>query len=276
MTSAYSVGVIRGDGTGPEVVGEALKVLEAVGDGFDVELVEFDLGAERYLRTGEVLPDGELERLRSVDAVLLGAVGDPRVRPGILERDLLLRIRCELDPYVNLRLSTRLQVNVGPSVSRSINHTQWFGNFTDDGGVTHYSFAHLDQRTLSMRARLNYTVTPNLTFEFYGQPFVSRGEYSDVREVSATPHAERYADRFVSYTPPPTAKMAFKVTQLRTNTVLRWEYRPGSTLFVVWTHGRFDDENRNPDQSWSRDYRDLFTLHPENTFLVKVAYWLNR
>jgi hypothetical protein len=70
--------------------------------------------------------------------------------------------------------------------------------------------------------------------------------------------------------------MAFQVTQLRTTSVLRWEYRPGSTLFVVWTHGRFDDENRNPDQSWSRDYRDLFTLHPENTFLVKVAYWLNR
>ena len=181
-----------------------------------------------------------------------------------------------LDPYVNLRLSTRFQVNVGPSVSRSINHTQWLGNFIDDGGVTHYSFAHLDQRTLSMRARLNYTVTPNLTFEFYGQPFVSRGEYSDVREVSATPDAKRYADRFVSYTPPPTAKMSFKVTQLRTNSVLRWEYRPGSTLFVVWTHGRFDDENQNPDQSWSRDYRDLFTLHPENTFLVKLAYWLSR
>jgi 3-isopropylmalate dehydrogenase len=78
VTSAYSVGVIRGDGTGPEVVGEALKVLDAVGDGFDVELVEFDLGAERYLRTGEVLPDGELER--SFDGRdLPGAVGDPRV-----------------------------------------------------------------------------------------------------------------------------------------------------------------------------------------------------
>jgi len=93
--------VIRGDGTGPEVVGEALKVLGTLG--VRVELVEFDLGAERYLRTGEALPDEELERLRTMDAVLLGAVGDPRVRPGILERDLLLRIRFELDQYVNLR-----------------------------------------------------------------------------------------------------------------------------------------------------------------------------
>ena len=99
----YTIGVIRGDGTGPEVVGEGLKVLEAVRDGFDVSLVDFDLGADRYLRTGEVLPDDELERLGGCDAIFLGAVGDPRVRPGILERDLLLKIRFGLDQWVNLR-----------------------------------------------------------------------------------------------------------------------------------------------------------------------------
>ncbi len=103
MTRSHTIGVIRGDGTSPEVVREGLKVLHAVREGFEVELEDFDLGAERYLRTGEVLPDGELERLRTMDAILLGAVGDPRVRPGILERDLLLRIRFELDQYVNLR-----------------------------------------------------------------------------------------------------------------------------------------------------------------------------
>jgi len=85
------------------VVGEGLKVLEAVRDGFDVELVDFDLGADRYLRTGDVLPDEELEDLGSCDAIFLGAVGDPRVRPGILERDLLLKIRFGLDQWVNLR-----------------------------------------------------------------------------------------------------------------------------------------------------------------------------
>jgi len=101
--ASYRIGVIRGDGTGPEVVREALKVLEAVTDGFELEPTEFDLGAERYLRTGEVLPDEELEALGGLDAILLGAVGDPRVRPGILERDLLLKIRFGLDQYVNLR-----------------------------------------------------------------------------------------------------------------------------------------------------------------------------
>jgi len=100
---SYRIGVIRGDGTGPEVVREGLKVLEAVREGFDVDLVDFDLGADRYLRTGETLPDHELEQLRLCDAILLGAVGDPRVRPGVLERDLLLRARFELDQYVNLR-----------------------------------------------------------------------------------------------------------------------------------------------------------------------------
>jgi 3-isopropylmalate dehydrogenase len=101
----HTIGVIPGDGTGPEVVREALKVVEAVRavEGFDVEMVEFDLGGERYLRTGETLPDADLARLRQTDAILLGAVGHPDVKPGILERDLLLRARFELDQYVNLR-----------------------------------------------------------------------------------------------------------------------------------------------------------------------------
>ncbi|MGZ8618340.1 MAG: 3-isopropylmalate dehydrogenase [Actinomycetota bacterium] len=100
---SYRVGVIPGDGTGPEVVREGLKVLDAVRDGFATEIVGFDLGADRYLRTGEVLADEELEELRALDAIFLGAVGDPRVKPGILERDLLLKARFGLDQWVNLR-----------------------------------------------------------------------------------------------------------------------------------------------------------------------------
>src|SRR4029450_3832326 len=99
------IGGIPGDGTGPEVVHEGLKVLRAVSasEGFDAETVALHLGADRYLKTGEILPDEELAVLRGMDAIFLGAVGDPRVKPGILERDLLLRIRFELDQYVNLR-----------------------------------------------------------------------------------------------------------------------------------------------------------------------------
>ncbi|MFI7449038.1 3-isopropylmalate dehydrogenase [Nonomuraea sp. NPDC049714] len=93
--------VIPGDGIGTEVVAEGLKVLEAVGT--KIEATHYDLGAARYHRTGETLPDAVLQELRGYDAILLGAVGDPSVPPGILERDLLLRIRFEFDHYVNLR-----------------------------------------------------------------------------------------------------------------------------------------------------------------------------
>jgi hypothetical protein len=181
-----------------------------------------------------------------------------------------------LNPYLNLRLSTRLQAGLGTGFSRDRNATQWYGNFTDSTGTTHYTFARLTQRTVSMTTRINYTVTPDLTFEFYGEPFVSTGTYTDIREVSDTPGAERYADRFRPYTAPAGSPASFKYTQLRTNAVVRWEYRPGSTLFVVWAHGREDASNEYSRRSWARDYRELFELHPDNTFLVKVAYWLNR
>jgi 3-isopropylmalate dehydrogenase len=93
--------VIGGDGIGPEVVEEGLKVLREVAP--DVETTPYDLGAARWQRTGELLPDTVLEELRQHDAILLGAVGDPGVPPGILERGLLLRLRFELDHHVNLR-----------------------------------------------------------------------------------------------------------------------------------------------------------------------------
>jgi len=101
----HKIAVIPGDGTGPEVVREGLKVLAAVGrmDGFRYETVEYDFGGERYLRTGEVLPDAALDELRSFDAIYLGAVGHPDVAPGILEKGLLLRLRFELEQYINLR-----------------------------------------------------------------------------------------------------------------------------------------------------------------------------
>jgi len=101
----HRIAVIPGDGTGPEVVSEGLKVLEAVAaaSGFSYELSHYDLGGERYLRTGEILPDSVLEELRGYDAIYLGAVGHPDVAPGILEKGLLLRLRFELDQYINLR-----------------------------------------------------------------------------------------------------------------------------------------------------------------------------
>jgi 3-isopropylmalate dehydrogenase len=99
------IAVIPGDGTGPEVTAEAIKVLRAVAelDGFDFETKDYDFGGERYLRTGDILPEGAVSELREFDAIFLGAVGHPDVAPGILEKGLLLNLRFQLDQYINLR-----------------------------------------------------------------------------------------------------------------------------------------------------------------------------
>ncbi len=101
----YKIAVMPGDGTGPEVTVEAVKVLKVAAEkfGFKVDLTEFDFGGERYKRTGETLPDSGVEELRKFDAILLGAIGHPDVAPGILEKGILLRARFELDQYINLR-----------------------------------------------------------------------------------------------------------------------------------------------------------------------------
>jgi 3-isopropylmalate dehydrogenase len=101
----YKIGVMPGDGTGPEVVREGLKVLAAVADkfGFQYELVEYDFGGDRYLKTGETLPESAIEEFKKLDAIFLGAIGHPDVKPGILETGLLLKARFALDQYINLR-----------------------------------------------------------------------------------------------------------------------------------------------------------------------------
>ncbi len=104
-TKLYKIAVIPGDGTGPEVVVEGLKTLQAVADkaALKYEVTTFDFGGERYKRTGEVIPDSAVEELRKFDAIYLGAIGHPDVAPGILEKGILLRLRFELDQYINLR-----------------------------------------------------------------------------------------------------------------------------------------------------------------------------
>jgi len=105
VAKSYNIAVMPGDGTGPEVTIEAVKVLKAAADkfGFKVNLTDFDFGGERYKRTGETLPDSGVEELRKFDAILLGAIGHPDVKPGILEKGILLKARFELDQYINLR-----------------------------------------------------------------------------------------------------------------------------------------------------------------------------
>lgn len=104
-TKTYKIALMGGDGTGPEVAKEGQKVVEAVAKkhNFKVDWSDYDLGGERYKKTGEILPDSALAELKKLDAIYLGAIGHPDVKPGILEKGLLLRLRFELDQYINLR-----------------------------------------------------------------------------------------------------------------------------------------------------------------------------
>jgi 3-isopropylmalate dehydrogenase len=101
----YKIAILPGDGTGPEVVREGIKVLNAVAarENFKLEMSHFDFGGDRYLRTGEILPDSASDEMKKFDAIYLGAIGHPDVKPGILEKGILLRLRFELDQYINLR-----------------------------------------------------------------------------------------------------------------------------------------------------------------------------
>ena len=126
--------MIGGDGIGPEVIAEALRVLDAAGVKLDT--VEFDLGGQRYLRDGEILSDDTLEELRGFDAILLGAVGTPEVPPGVIERGLLLKLRFTLDLYINQRPF------VGPNHEFIVIRENTEGPYAGEGGVLRKGTPH--------------------------------------------------------------------------------------------------------------------------------------
>jgi len=182
-----------------------------------------------------------------------------------------------LQPELDYKFLGRFSSAVVFNWSHNITDNQWFGNF-DDALGTHYTFAHLDQHTTSVTARLNYTFTPDISLQGYLQPFVSKGTYTNVRQLSAAPRAANYDDRYAPYINPSVTDNpgGFNFKAFQSNMVFRWEYNPGSTLFLVWNEGRQGFNNLEGTKDFNGDVRDLFRLHPANTFLVKVSYWLNR
>jgi 3-isopropylmalate dehydrogenase len=136
----HRIGVIGGDGIGPEVVAEAMKVIDAAGVSYTP--VAFDLGGERYLRDGEVLPDGDLDAIRSCDAVMLGAVGTPDVPPGVIERGLLLRLRFELDLYANVRPFVAGPSVLNDGVDMIVIRENTEGVYAGEGGFLRHGTPH--------------------------------------------------------------------------------------------------------------------------------------
>jgi len=166
------------------------------------------------------------------------------------------------------RPSPRVDLSLEPQVVLYETAQQYLTQGSQPGGMGYY-FGRMKQTTTALTARLSYTFSPTLSLQFYGSPFISAGAFSDYTQVTNS-RARRFADRFtpaeVEFNPD------FNVKQFRSNAVLRWEYRPGSTMFVVWNSG-LDDYTNDGTYAFGRDFRRLAQGDATNTLLVKFSYW---
>ena len=190
---------------------------------------------------------------------------------GYHEADGLGTNRRNMNPSVEFRPSSTVSLSTGVRYAINNDDAQWVTNESDDEG-THYVFGRIEQKTMAMTLRVNYTMTPNLSLQVYAEPFVSAGAYANYREL-VDGRASTYADRYQPY--PYAGDADFNIRSFRTTNVLRWEYRPGSQLFLVWQQGRSDRLSDNGSFQFGRDFGGLFSTPSRNMFLVKFTYWLN-
>ncbi len=184
-----------------------------------------------------------------------------------------------------------LRISAFPSLRINRDKLQFIDNFDDVGGSPRYLNGEIRQRTLSMSVRLNYTINPNLTIQYWGQPFISRGRYSNFKHIT-DPIAKTFEDRFIQYTAQQTSLTDgdyaidedldgvtdfsfsdpdFSFVQFRSNLVIRWEYIPGSEIFLVWSQ----DVSRSADPTeglLSSLGDNIFGQKPQNIFLLKATY----
>ncbi len=175
-----------------------------------------------------------------------------------------------LSPSVTWRPNTSLQVQTAFNVSANVSDAQWVTNL-DTAAGPRYVFGRIDQKTVGITARVNYTLGPTLTLQIYARPFVSAGVYTNFKAL-ADGRAASYADRYAPYAH--TANPNFNFLSFRTTNVLRWEYRPGSALFVVWQQGR-EDVTAQGNFQLGRDLGDAFAAPATNVLLVKFSRWVN-
>ncbi len=188
-----------------------------------------------------------------------------------------------------------LGISFEPEIT-SIDKTLQYVSTTSFNNDPRYIFGKIDQKIVSFTFRLNYTFTPELSLEFYGQPFVSAGSYGEFKRIT-DPDAGEFADRYhvfsdneIAYREADNVYVVdenrdgvgdysfgnpnFNFRQFRSNLVLRWEYLPGSTMFFVWSQGRTSSDS-NGSFSYGDEMQQLFSTNPHNVFLVKISYWLS-
>ncbi len=180
-------------------------------------------------------------------------------------------VRHGFNPGFNWRASSSMSLNMSVRYSINKDDSQWVENVDLDNGGQRYVFGRIDQKTVSFNTRFNYTMTPNLSLQVYAEPFVSAGQYTNFKEL-VDGRAANYADRYrpLNYDGSPD----FNIRSFRTTNVLRWEYKPGSALFLVWQQGKSDYQEYG-DFRFGRDFDGVFSAPSRNVFLIKFSYWLN-
>ncbi len=189
---------------------------------------------------------------------------------GGFQHDDKISWNAQVEPGIFVRPSGRFNFSLSAAYYPTLNDLQFFSSEIDGKGRTIYRLAQLQQRTLALTLRLNYTLTPNLSIQFYGQPYISAGTYSNFKEVTR-PRAADYAARFELLND--DYSYSFHFRQFRSNLVLRWEYRPGSTLFLVWSQGRTGLSSEN-GLHLGPDFKALWRDKGEEVLLLKLNYWL--
>ncbi|MFH1844321.1 MAG: DUF5916 domain-containing protein, partial [bacterium] len=196
---------------------------------------------------------------------------------------------------MSYRPTNAIRVSFNPSLNYNDSEMQYIG--TDAfGDEDRYLFGRIDQKTVSFTFRLDYCLTPNLTVQYYGSPFVSAGEYSEFKRIT-DPQADSYGDRFLTYNGDEIAYDAgaeeygidedrdgtndysislpdFNYRAFNSNLVVRWEYQPGSLLYLVWSQSRTGSLSTG-DFDLQRDLDSLFEVHPHNVFLIKLNKWFS-
>ncbi|MDF1549206.1 MAG: DUF5916 domain-containing protein [Bacteroidales bacterium] len=194
---------------------------------------------------------------------------------------------------ITIRPMNSLSISFEPEYGKSFDELQYIETI-DANGENRYIFAQLDQHTLYFTLRLNYTITPDLTIQYYGQPYISSGNYTNLKRITK-PHADNYEDRYHTFTATEAIYSTvneqfdidenndgnvdysienpnFNFREFRSNLVVRWEYKPGSTVYLVWSQGRSSSDSHG-SFNYGDDMSKLFGVQPHNVFLIKLNYW---
>jgi hypothetical protein len=172
-----------------------------------------------------------------------------------------------------IQARSNIDIFVGPSWFERTDPMQYVTEIADMSGAPHYLFGRIRQTTAALTTRVNWTFSPRLSLQIYAQPFIAAGSYSEYKDVD-NPHADRFEDRFVELdgTEYMFERPDFDFGQLRSTVVLRWEYRPGSTVFAIWSHGRTNDVETRFDLG--SDLASLARAPGESIVMVKANYWI--